>query len=516
MGKVGTALLSVYNKEGLVDFALGLCGLGVNLLSTGGTYALLKKGLVTVREVSSHTGFPEILGGRVKTLHPSIHGGILARRSDPAHQEEMARLGIAPIDLVVVNLYPFRETVANPNVTLEDAIENIDIGGPTLLRAAAKNYTDVIVIVDPKDYPDLLAAIAQGEVPESKRLALAAKAFAHTAHYDTVVASYLSGLAKDSEPFPESVTLTYRKSQSLRYGENPHQQAAFYKEVETGSGRRGGWADANLLWGKEMSFNNFLDADAAVALANEFETPAAVIVKHNNPCGVATGENLLTAYQRARATDPISAFGGVVAFNRPITIAVAEAITSTFMEVVVAPSVPPEVLPLFKKKKDLRVLEVSLASSASLDLRKISGGLLVQEPNRILLAPRKELKVVTKRAPTENEMNALLLAWKVCKHVKSNAIVLANEEQTIGIGAGQMSRVDSVQIALTKAADPVVGMVMASDAFFPFRDGIDAAGKAGITAIIQPGGSIRDAEVIAAADEYNIAMVLTGTRHFRH
>ncbi len=516
MEKVKTALLSVYHKDGVVDFASGLSACGFNLLSTGGTYALLKEAGIAVSEVSSHTGFPEILGGRVKTLHPSIHGGILAKRSDPEHQEQITRLGIAPIDLVVVNLYPFRETIAKPNVTQEEAIENIDIGGPTLLRAAAKNYTDVIVVVDPNDYVELLAEISAGAVPESRRLALAQKAFAHTAHYDTIVAAYLSFQTDQSELFPESLTMTYQKGQTLRYGENPHQKAAFYKEVEIWNGKRSGWTDANILWGKEMSFNNFLDADAAIALASEFDTPAAVIVKHNNPCGVATAETLLEAYQKAKAADPVSAFGGVVAFNRPITAEVAEAITSTFMEVVAAPFVSPEVLTLFKKKKDLRVLTVSASKLPSLDLRKISGGLLVQDANRMILNPATELKVVTERTPTKEESAAFLLAWKVCKHVKSNAIVFANAEQTIGIGAGQMNRVDSVQIALMKAASSVVGSVMASDAFFPFRDGIDAAGKAGITAIIQPGGSIRDAEVIAAANEHKMAMVFTGIRHFRH
>ncbi len=525
MRKVGRALLSVYNKEGMLDFARGLQSLGVELLSTGGTFALLKKEGIAVKEVSAYTGFPEIMGGRVKTLNPMIHGGILAKRDDPQHQEEAASLGIPPIDLVAVNLYPFKETIAKPSVTLEEAIENIDIGGPTMLRAAAKNYKDVIVVVDPNDYSDILKKIADDNFSEEERLGLAQKVFAHTADYDKAVSSYFTSRGvlqyapTTTEIFPEHLVLSYQKVHTLRYGENPHQQAAFYKE---GCGGTGGWADAKILWGKEMSYNNFLDVDAAVKLLKEFEPPAAVIVKHNNPCGIATGNTLLEAYQKAKACDPISAFGGVVAFNRPITDDLAREITSTFMEVIVAPSCPPSALALFQKKKDLRVLEAGKSVEPALDFRLVSGGLLVQDPNNKVLNDANEgcdpcgMRVVTQRVPTPAEYEAMLFAWKVCKHIKSNAIVFAKPTYVVGIGAGQMSRVDSVEIAIRKAQTPINGSVMASDAFFPFRDGIDIAAKSGVVSVIQPGGSIRDKEVIAAADEHNMAMVFTGIRHFRH
>ena len=513
MAKIRRALLSVYKKDGLVAFARGLSAQGVELLSTGGTYTLLRQEGVEVREVSSYTGFPEILDGRVKTLHPVIYGGILAKRDAIPHQQAMTKLGILPIDLIVVNLYPFQETVSNPNVTLDTALENIDVGGPALLRAAGKNYKDVLVVVDPNDYSGILSEITDGDISEPRRRALAKKAYLHTAHYDTAIFSYLNSIEEtSSSKFPETLTLPYVKVQSLRYGENPHQKAAFYK----GSEVAGGWGDANILWGKEMSYNNFLDADSALKLSVEFDAPAAVVVKHNNPCGVATDESLLVAFKKAKASDPVSAFGGVVAVNRPITEDLAEEISATFMEVVIAPEITPEALAVFKKKKNLRVLTVSQPKAVSLDFRQISGGLLVQEPNRLVLDDSKELRVVTRSVPTPGEMDALRFAWKVCKHVKSNAIVLAGPDQTVGIGAGQMNRVDSVQIALMKAKSSVVGTVMASDAFFPFRDGIDMAGKAGIRAIIQPGGSIRDAEVIDAANEHQMAMVFTEIRHFRH
>ncbi|MEK7286837.1 MAG: bifunctional phosphoribosylaminoimidazolecarboxamide formyltransferase/IMP cyclohydrolase [Nitrospirota bacterium] len=506
------ALLSVYNKDGIVSFARSLASLGVSLLSTGGTYALLKKEGIDVCEVSSYTGFPEIMGGRVKTLHPKIHGGILAKRDDPQHQEEANRLDIPPIDLVVVNLYPFKETIAKPSVTLEEAIENIDIGGPTMLRSAAKNYKDVVVVVDPNDYETILKKITANDLSEADRLALARKVFSHTASYDATVSSYLGNLCNEKpEKFSETLTLSYQKVQTLRYGENSHQQAALYK-----SGVPGGWANAKVLWGKEMSYNNFLDADSAMKLSKEFDGPAAVIVKHNNPCGVATGQTLLEAYKNAKAADPVSAFGGVAAFNRPITDDLAAEITTTFMEVIVAPSVTPEALLLFQKKKDLRVIEFNHPDETPIDFRLVSGGLLVQDSNNKILNDAGEMRVVTRRAPTPDETEAMLFAWKVCKHVKSNAIVFSATNFVIGIGAGQMSRVDSVEIALRKAQSSVVGSAMASDAFFPFRDGIDIAGKAGITAIIQPGGSIRDKEVIEAADSHNMAMVMTSIRHFRH
>ncbi|MBI3358024.1 MAG: bifunctional phosphoribosylaminoimidazolecarboxamide formyltransferase/IMP cyclohydrolase [Nitrospirae bacterium] len=536
MSNIRRALLSVYNKDGVLDFARGLQSLGIELLSTGGTYALLKKDGIAVREVSSYTGFPEIMGGRVKTLHPMIHGGILAKRDDPKHQEDATRLGIPPIDLIAVNLYPFKETIAKPDVALEEAIENIDIGGPTMLRAAAKNYKDVVVVVDPNDYSDILKKISdensQGTFPlsEAERLGLAQKVFCHTADYDKAVSSYLSGkttpfnspLIKGeiAKRFPDNLVLSYQKVQTLRYGENPHQQATFYRDS---GGEARGWANAKILWGKEMSYNNFLDADSALKLLKEFEPPAAVIVKHNNPCGIATGKTLLEAYQKAKAADPVSAFGGVAAFNRPIPDDLATEITSTFMEVVVAPSCDSDALLIFQKKKDLRILEAGKSGEGTasgaptgLDIRLISGGLLVQDPNNKVLNDSNEMRVVTRRAPTPEEEDAMLFAWKVCKHIKSNAIVFAKPGYVVGIGAGQMSRVDSVEIAIRKAQVPITGSVMASDAFFPFRDGLDIAAKAGVSAVIQPGGSIRDKEVIAAADEHQMAMVFTGIRHFRH
>ena len=514
MAKIHRALLSVYRKEGIVAFAKGLVAQGVELLSTGGTYTLLHQEGIEVRDVSSYTGFPEILDGRVKTLHPVIYGGILAKRNAVPHQQTMSKMGILPIDLVAVNLYPFQETVANPNVGLDIALENIDIGGPTLLRAAGKNYKDVVVVVDPSDYPGILKQITDGEIPEARRLALAKKGFLHTSRYDTAIFSYLNGLGNDPAgvKFPDTlVPLPLIKVQSLRYGENSHQEAAFYKEGDVS----GGWGNAQILWGKEMSYNNFLDADSALKLVSEFDAPAAVIVKHNNPCGVATEPSLLESFKKARATDPSSAFGGVVALNRLITEAVAEEISSTFMEVVIAPEIEPSALAVFQKKKNLRVLTVRPLTTKGFDFRQISGGILVQEPNDKVLNDAG-YTVVTRSQPTPTEREALLFSWKVCKHIKSNAIVFAHSDRTIGIGAGQMSRVDSVQIALMKAQSSVAGTVMASDAFFPFRDGIDIAGKAGIRAIIQPGGSIRDAEVIDAANEHQMAMVFTGMRHFRH
>ena len=514
MARVRRALLSVYNKKGILEFARGLQSLGVEILSTGGTYTLLQKSGVVVKDVSSYTGFPEIMGGRVKTLHPMIHGGILAKRDDPKHQEEAAKMGIPPIDLVAVNLYPFKETIAKPAVTLEEAIENIDIGGPTMLRAAAKNYKDVVVVVDPNDYGDILKKIADNNLFEAERLVLAQKVFFHTADYDKAVSSYLSAIGSgEKETFPENLVLSYQKVHTLRYGENPHQKAAFYRDSV---GAVAGWADAKILWGKEMSYNNFLDSDSALKLLKEFDTPAAVIVKHNNPCGVATGETLLEAYQKARAADPVSAFGGVAAFNRPITDDLATAITSTFMEVIIAPSYAPSAMSLFQKKKDLRVLEAGKCVGTALDFRLVLGGILVQSPNDKVLNDVNGMRVVTSRAPTKEEEDAMLFAWKVCKHIKSNAIVFANPTHIVGIGAGQMSRVDSVEIAIRKAQIPIAGAVMASDAFFPFRDGLDIAAKAGVVAVIQPGGSIRDKEVISAADEHNMAMVFTGIRHFRH
>lgn len=520
MGKIRRAILSVYDKEGIVGFAQGLQRLGVEILSTGGTYRLLKEKGMKIKEVSEHTGFPEMLDGRVKTLHPKIHGGILGRRDDPKHLEQMKAQGIEPIDLVAVNLYPFKATIAKPNVTLAEAIENIDIGGPTMLRSAAKNYRDVAVIIDPKDYGTVLEEMKRsgGELSEAKRYELAKKVFFTTADYDRTIFSYLDGREGEAGRFPDRLVLQFEKVQSLRYGENPHQQAAFYREPQL---TEGGVAAAKQLWGKEMSYNNFLDTHSAFELVKEFKEPAAVIIKHNNPCGVATAPTLVEAYKKAKATDPVSAFGGVAAFNRPLDAETAQQITTTFMEVIIAPTIEPAAVTIFQKKKDLRVLEagsksIGPSNAGRLDFRRVGGGLLVQDTDAAMIHDPKALKIVSKRPPTAEEIEAMLFAWKVCKHVKSNAIVFARPGQTVGIGAGQMSRVDSVKIATMKAQMPVPGCVMASDAFFPFRDGIDAAAQVGITAVIQPGGSIRDQEIVQAVDERNMAMVLTGIRHFRH
>ena len=517
MVRIRRALISVYDKAGVVAFARGLQSLGVALLSTGGTFKLLQREGIAVSEVSEHTGFPEILSGRVKTLHPLIHGGILGRRDDPEHCRQMEAHGIAPIDLVAVNLYPFKETVSRPGVAHAEAIENIDIGGPTMLRSAAKNYHDVVPIVDPADYPLVLAQMERqsGTLTDDMRYRLATKVFAYTADYDQAIASYLSNGAQDpTDLFPERLLWTFQKVRALRYGENPHQKAALYQDRAGG-----GLTSAKQLWGKEMSYNNFLDVHAAFELAKEFKTPACVIVKHNNPCGVAISERLDMAYQQAKACDPVSAFGGVVAFNRPVDLNAALAVSSTFTEGVIAPEILPDALALFQKKKDLRVLATgdnALHTHHQWEVRRLGGGLLLQEADMARLDDPTALKIVSQRPPTPEEVSAMLFAWTVCKHVKSNAIVFARNGWTVGIGAGQMSRVDSVKIAALKAQSPTEGCVMASDAFFPFRDGLDAAAKSGITAVIQPGGSIRDAEVIAAANEHGMAMVLTGIRHFRH
>ncbi|MFQ5597651.1 MAG: bifunctional phosphoribosylaminoimidazolecarboxamide formyltransferase/IMP cyclohydrolase [Nitrospiria bacterium] len=517
MSQIKRAILSVYHKEGIVDFASGLQTLGVALLSTGGTYKLLKEKGIAVKEVSEETGFPEMLGGRVKTLHPKIHGGILGKRDDPQHVAQMAKQDIAPIDLVVVNLYPFQETIAKPGVTLAEAIEQIDIGGPTMLRSAAKNYKDVVVITDPADYSTVLDEMkaSGGEVSQERRADLAKKVFQSTSAYDRAIHAYLDGLDhKEEESLPQTLSLSFQKVQTLRYGENPHQQAGLYREA-------GAASEMRQLWGKEMSYNNFLDMDAAFELVRGFAEITAVVVKHNNPCGVATGETLADAYRKARSTDPLSAFGGVAAFNRPVDTETAKEITSTFMEVVIAPAVDLGALAVFKTKKNLRIIEAGKDAAARptparLDLRRLADGLLVQEYDRQCISDAADLKTVSSRKPTEDELSALLFAWRVCKHVKSNAIVFAKPGHAIGIGAGQMSRVDSVKIATMKAQFPLEGCVMASDAFFPFRDAIDAAAEAGITAVIQPGGSVRDNEVIEAINGHKMVMVLTGMRHFRH
>ena len=514
------ALISVSDKTGVVDLARGLTGRGVEILSTGGTARLLREHHVPVTGVSEHTGFPEMMDGRVKTLHPRIHGGILGRRG--VDDEAMAGQGIAPIDLVVVNLYPFEETVAHPDCDRDTAVENIDIGGPAMVRAAAKNHAHVAVVVDPVDYQQILEGLTtQGGIHRRLRRQLALKAFEHTARYDGAIAEYLGSLDENDQrqPFPGTISRQFRKLQDLRYGENPHQQAAFYGEHRP---QEAGVATARQLHGKALSFNNIADTDAALECVKAFADPACVIVKHANPCGVAQADDLLTAYDRAYRTDPTSAFGGIIACNRPLDEATArEIIARQFVEVVVAPQVDPDALAALQSKKNVRVLACGdwpRQRPTSLDLRTVCGGLLVQERDLGALS-EADLKTVSRRTPDPAELADLLFAWRVAKYVKSNAIVYARDLATIGVGAGQMSRVYSARIAGIKAADEglaVAGAVMASDAFFPFRDGIDAAAQAGIRAVIQPGGSMRDEEVIAAADEHGLAMVFTGMRHFRH
>lgn len=517
MGSIKRALISVSDKTGVVEMAKGLEALGAEILSTGGTAKALRDAGVQVKDVAAYTGSPEILDGRVKTLHPKIHGGLLGRRSVPAHVEQMAEHNIGPIDAVVVNLYPFEATIAKPDCRFEDAIENIDIGGPSMLRSAAKNHEDVLVVVDPADYTRVLEAAKANTVSSELRRELAKKVFQHTARYDSLIAGYLEKQTEGGEvKFPKLLSLQFELAETLRYGENPHQQGAFYRELTSGepSVSRG-----KILHGKAMSYNNFLDANSALELAKEYDECAVAIIKHNNPCGVALGGTPVEAYVKARETDPISAFGGVIAFNRPVDLAAAKEITSTFVEVVIAPGFAEDALAELKRKKDLRLLDVGALTKVGqhgYDLKKLVGGLIVQDRDLGVLTDLKALKVPTIRTPTEEEYAACAFAWKVCKHVKSNAIIYAKPGQTVGIGAGQMSRIDSVKLAAMKAQMPVKGCVMASDAFFPFRDGLDAAAEAGITTVIQPGGSIRDAEVVKAADEHGMAMILTGMRHFRH
>jgi len=519
VAKVTRALISVSHKEGILDFAKGIEKLGIEILSTGGTAKMLRDAGVKVKDVSEFTGFPEMLDGRVKTLHPKVHGGILGRRGNPEHVKQMKQHGIEPIDLVVVNLYPFEQTVAKPGCTLEDAIENIDIGGPTMLRSAAKNYTDVAVVVSPRDYDRVLAELQKhGEVSAKTRFELCRTVFLHTARYDSAISAWLDSQvpADEKTRFPNILTLQLEKVQNLRYGENPHQQGAFYREF----GRKEPCvAHARQLQGKEMSFNNFLDANSALELAKEYDQTATIIVKHNNPCGVATAATPVEAYRKARDCDPVAAFGGVIAFNRMVDFDTAKELTSTFVEVVVAPEYAPDALEELRRKKDLRLLDVGptvTGEPEGMDMKKLVGGLIYQDRDLGRIADIRKLTVATARKPTDDEYEALAFAWKVCKHVKSNAIVFTTRDRTIGIGAGQMSRLDSVRLAVMKVQLPLTGTVLASDAFFPFRDGLDEAAKAGITAVIQPGGSLKDEEVIQAANEHDIAMVMTGMRHFRH
>jgi len=529
------ALLSVSDKTGLVPFARRLQALGFDLVSTGGTARVLREGGLQVTDVTAVTGFPELLDGRVKTLHPAIHAGILARRSRPDDLETLARHGLAAIDLVVANLYPFARAAADPATPFEALLEEIDIGGPSMVRAAAKNFLDVLVIVDPADYERVAAALAgPGGADLALRLELARKAFAHTAAYDAAIASTLAevrveagALQRPATPpaFPALLMGRWRKIQDLRYGENPHQRAAWY--AEDGAAGLGG---AVVLQGKALSFTNLLDLDAAARLALEFDEPAAAVIKHTNPCGVAVGATIAEAYERARDADALSAFGGIVGLNRPIDEAAARAITSTFIEAVVAPAVDEPARALLARKTNLRVVLADFdrfrGEARDAELRTILGALLVQERDRVVEADERwdaasatadgGLRVVTRRAPTPEEWRALRFAWRVCAHVKSNTVIFSGPDRTLAIGAGQMSRVDAVKVAVMKAGGSLAGSVAASDAFFPFRDGLDAVAAAGATAVVQPGGSVRDEEVIAAADEHGLAMVFTGRRHFRH
>ena len=529
--KIQTALISVSNKTGVVDFARALHARRVRLLSTGGTAKLLTQAGLPVTEVATHTGSPEILDGRVKTLHPKIHGGLLARRDDPKHLQTLKRYDIDTIDLLVVNLYPFRETVAKLDCTFEDAIENIDIGGPAMLRAAAKNHGiasgGVTVVIDPIDYSRVLNEMDQnnGDTSFGLRLSLAAKVYAHTSAYDGAIAAYLSSLSQ-AEPvqnetperatWPRTLTLQLLREETLRYGENPQQVAAFYRDPSVPTGLLGNF---HQLQGKALSYNNIADADAAWDCVRSFDQPACVIVKHANPCGVAVADDVYGAYQKAFRTDTTSAFGGIIAFNRAIDAATAEAVSAQFVEVLLAPGFEGSALAVLQHKKNVRVLEVPMGHHQNdIDVKRVGGGWLIQTPDSQLL-DEKALKVVTKRQPTDDQMSDLMFAWRVAKFVKSNAIVFAGQGMTLGVGAGQMSRIDSARIATIKAANgglDLKGSSVASDAFFPFRDGLDVVIDAGATCVIQPGGSMRDDEVIAAANERDVVMVMTGMRHFRH
>jgi phosphoribosylaminoimidazolecarboxamide formyltransferase/IMP cyclohydrolase len=519
--KVSRALISVSDKNGVVDFARALNALGVELLSTGGTFRLLQENNIAVTEVSDYTGFPEMMDGRVKTLHPKVHGGILGRRG--TDDAVMAEHAIKPIDMVIVNLYPFAATVADPNCTLPNAIENIDIGGPTMVRSAAKNHKDVAIVVNSSDYATVLEEMQAngGQLDYSTRYALMVKAFEHTAGYDGMIANHFGARDTDNNErdFSDTFNVQYFKTQEMRYGENPHQKAAFYTEANP---TEASVATAKQLQGKELSFNNIADTDAALECVKQFDQPACVIVKHANPCGVSVAVDIGTAYDLAFATDPESAFGGIIAFNRELDAKTAEAICEKqFVEVIIAPAVSADALAAVASKKNVRLLECGTWGNQrpqDFDYKRVNGGLLIQDRDNGMII-EQDLKVVSKRVPTDTEMTDMLFAWKVAKMVKSNAIIYAKNNQTIGVGAGQMSRINSARIAGIKAEHAgleVVGAVMASDAFFPFRDGIDNAGKAGISCIIQPGGSMRDDEVIAAANEHGMAMVFTGMRHFRH
>ena len=519
------ALISVSDKTGVLDFARALSAMGVNILSTGGTAKLLADNGVKVTEVADYTGFPEMLDGRVKTLHPKVHGGILARRDFPEHVAALEQHGIPVIDMVVVNLYPFQQTIAKEQCALEDAIENIDIGGPAMLRSSAKNHKDVVVICDPLDYSSVLSELQSGgDLPYEKRFALAKKVFAHTAQYDGAITNYFTALGEDKQhatrsAYPDTLNLHFEKVQDMRYGENPHQSAAFYRDIKKVDGAL---ANYTQLQGKELSFNNIADADAAWECVKTFDaaaTVACVIIKHANPCGVAVGATALESYSKALQTDPTSAFGGIIAFNRELDGAAAEAVAKQFVEVLIAPSFSAEAKAIFAAKQNVRLLEIPLGGALnSYDFKRVGGGLLVQSPDakNVLV---EEVRVVSKKQPTQQQLQDLMFAWRVAKFVKSNAIVFCGNGMTLGVGAGQMSRIDSARIASIKAHNAgltLAGSAVASDAFFPFRDGLDVVVDAGATSVIHPGGSMRDQEVIDAANERDVVMLLTGTRHFRH
>lgn len=515
------ALISVSDKTGIVEFARALSGFGVGLLSTGGTAKMLRDAGLQVTEIGDYTGFPEMLDGRVKTLHPKVHGGILARRDLPAHAQALASHDIPTIDIVIVNLYPFVQTVSREDCSLELAIENIDIGGPTMVRAAAKNWEHVAVVTNPADYAALLAEMESAGgamISAETRFRLARAAFSHTAAYDGAISNYLTAIDDKGkrQDFPDRYNISFAKFQDLRYGENPHQQAAFYRDPAPCAGALANYLQ---LQGKELSYNNIADSDAAWECVKTFDRPACVIVKHANPCGAAVADSLLDAYQRAFATDPTSAFGGIIAFNRELDAATAEQVSQQFVEVVIAPKISDGARAVFAQKQNVRALEVPLDDgSNAFDYKRIGGGLLVQTPDARNVSTT-ELRVVSRKQPTPQQLEDLLFAWRVAKYVKSNAIVFCGQGRTLGVGAGQMSRVDSARIASIKAENAglsLKGAVVASDAFFPFRDGVDVVAGAGAAAIIQPGGSVRDEEVIAAADEQDVAMVFTGVRHFRH
>jgi phosphoribosylaminoimidazolecarboxamide formyltransferase/IMP cyclohydrolase len=507
------ALISVSNKSGVLDFARGLEELGIEIFSTGGTRKSLEVAGVKIHSISELTGFPEILDGRVKTLHPAIHAGILARRDRPQHLSQLSEHHIELIDMVVVNLYPFVETVTRAGVSLDEALENIDIGGPSMIRSAAKNFPSVLVVIDPGDYDAILEKMRRGNINSGYRKRLAQKAFQHVALYDTAIAQYLN-----EEVFPAEMTIALKKARGLRYGENPHQQAAFYIE-ENVKQKQNGLGSLEQLGGPEISFNNLLDLDAALNILSDFEAPTIAIIKHNNSCGLACHNDLAEAYRRALAGDPVAAFGGIVASNRTINLAAAQEIDKTHYDAVVAPGYHKEALELLRRKESLRLVKVApyrpWPSEPQLDFRRVRGGFLAQVPDTLTKSELKP-RVVTKRQPSEKELSDLLFAWKAVKSIKSNAIVIAKDQTLLGMGAGQPSRVVSVELALKKAGDQVQGSVLASDAFFPFADGPELAIKHGVTAIIQPGGSVRDEEVIELANKYNVAMVFTGVRHFRH